>query len=94
MKRLAFTLVLLAATCDRPRAVSMDCRVILDRIVEIELREQGYLDPVLARQKKDQIARRLQRELDACIGRPLPPGALACVASADSTESLSHDCLR
>ena len=74
-------------------ATEADCRVLLDAIVRIELQEQGYRDEVLQQRRQAQLARVFATQLAACVGRPLPPGALACASSATSSEQLSHMCL-
>lgn len=84
---------LLAAGCAREPATAADCRALLDRIVAIELAEQGFRDPVLTKRKQDSFARTLADELARCEGLSLPPGARECVAQAGSSEVLSHTCL-
>lgn len=76
-----------------PVATEADCRVLLDAVVRIELQEQGYRDEVLRQRRQAQLARVFATELAACVGRPLPKGALACAQAATSSEQLSHDCL-
>lgn len=92
------TIVVAALTallaCQREPATAADCRALLDRIVAIELAEQGFRDPVLTRRKQDSFARTLADELARCEGLSLPPGARECVANAGSSEVLSHTCLR
>ncbi len=74
-------------------ATEADCRVLLDAVVRIELQEQGYRDEVLQRRRQAQLARVFASQLASCVGRPLPPGALACARVATSSEQLSHECL-
>lgn len=88
----AALLVALAA-CATERATREDCELVLGRIVEIELAERGYRDPLLLRVKRDSLRTRLAAELDACVGRALPPGAMQCVRDASNVERLTHDCL-
>jgi hypothetical protein len=85
---------LLGCGCEREAATAGDCRALLDRIVAIELAEQGFRDPVLTKRKQDSFARSLADELARCEGLTLPPGARDCVAQASSSEQLSHSCLR
>lgn len=77
-----------------PRATTADCQALLDAIVALELREQGYDDPVLRRRRQAQLSKTLAGSLDACVGRRLPPNALECAGHARSSEELSHRCLR
>ena len=82
------------AGCRGEAASAADCRAILDRIVALELAEQGYRDPALTTRKQEGFARSLAAELARCEGLHLPPGARACGAAAGSTEQISHECLR
>lgn len=92
---LALLLALTSApACRSEPASAQDCREILDRIVALELHEQGYRDPALTRSKQETFARRFAAELAACEGVPLPSGARACLAHATSAEQISHGCLR
>ena len=90
-------LVVLAAllcTCRSERATRDDCVAILERIVALELAEQGFVDPELTRRKQSEFSRRFAAELQRCEGLSLPPGARDCVARATSAEQVSHECLR
>ena len=90
---LASALVTLCA-CDSQRASAQQCRAIFDRLVAVELRELGFDDPVLTERRQAELARRFRQQLTSCVGRPLPTGSLACVAAANNSETLSHDCLQ
>lgn len=82
------------AGCEaQPRATPAQCREILGRIVALELREQGYRDPVLLQRRTRELERRFDSELERCVGRPMPRHALACVRRAPSAEAISHLCL-
>lgn len=87
-------LAALLTTCNLERATAADCAEILDRIVALELAEQGFVDPELTRRKQAEFTRRYAAELQRCEGLALPPGALECVRQAPSTEHVSHVCLR
>jgi hypothetical protein len=75
------------------RATPEACRAILDRIVELELHEMGYSDPVLAARKRAELEKKLAPELERCHGLRLPADALQCVRRATSAEELTHRCL-
>lgn len=92
--RAAAALLLLLTTCGSERASASDCAEILDRIVALELAEQGFIDPELTRRKQAEFARRYAAELARCEGLSLPPGARECVRAAPSAEHVSHVCLR
>lgn len=85
---------LCAAACEGERATQAQCKAIFDRIVEIELEEQGFRDPLLASRHKAELGARYRAEVAACAGRRISADALQCVAKAKTTEELSHHCLR
>lgn len=91
MTRLALVLGLLAA-CATPRATREDCEHILERIVDIELKERGYKDPMLQTIKRSTLKRKLAQDLDRCVGKKLKTNAIRCVDAASSIEALTHDC--
>lgn len=86
-------LALACIGCRGEPATAADCRAIHDRIVALELAEQGYRDPALTTRKQDAFARKFAAELARCEGVPLPRGARECVARATSSEQISHECL-
>jgi hypothetical protein len=90
---LAFLVVM--SGCDhRARATATDCVELADRMVALELLEQGYRDPVLLERKQRAMRAALAVELHQCEGRPLSVGAMACARAATTSEQLSHHCLR
>lgn len=93
MRWILATMMMLAACRGEP-ATAEDCRYILDRIVALELAEQGYRDEALTGRKQEAFAQRYAAELARCEGVRLPAGARECVAAAASSEQISHECLR
>jgi N-acetylglutamate synthase-like GNAT family acetyltransferase len=93
MKRMLLVIALVAG-CHSRRATQADCEQILDRIVDLELRERGFHDPVLLERKRTELHRALAPELSQCYGRRLSDHALGCVATAETTEQVTHVCLR
>lgn len=91
---LPIVLFALVAGCSTPRASHAECERILERIVEIELVEQGYRDPELVERKQSEARRRFAPDVERCIGRRIPEGAMECIEAARDTETLTHDCLR
>lgn len=79
--------------CTKEHATRAQCDTIFDRIVEIELRETGYRDQALLARRRAELRQRHRARIEACVGRPLRPGAMQCVVEAETTEALSHDCL-
>ena len=94
--RRGFMLALLALSGCRsaPVASAADCAELEDRIVALELHEQGYRDAVLLERKQRGLSASLRAERRQCEGRPLPAGALECARGATSSEELAHRCLR
>lgn len=80
--------------CDGERASEAQCRTIFDRLVELELEEMGFVDPLLSKRRQQELATRYQKQLAACVGRRIPSDALGCVEQAESSEGISHGCLR
>ena len=80
--------------CDSKRATPEQCRAIFNRLVVLEMAEMGFDDPVLTQRRQIDFAYRYRENINSCVGRKIPPGALECVKSAKTAESVSHDCLR
>jgi hypothetical protein len=80
-------------SCTRERASEQQCHAIFDRIVEIELEEMGFRDPALAARHKTELQARYEPTLRGCVGHAISGRAMACVATAKTTEELSHKCL-
>jgi hypothetical protein len=95
MKRLLILALLVGSSaCRRHHMSPDDCRLVLDRITEIELHEAGFRDPMLLARRKTELRARFAPELAACVGRRVRAGALECVRRARTSEALSHQCLR
>jgi hypothetical protein len=82
-----------AGACRRDRAQPRDCHAIFERLVELELEERGYRDPVALARAKERLGRELAARIASCEGRALPPNALACVRQARRAEEITHVCL-
>ena len=87
-------LALLLAGCDERLATRSECDAIFRRIVAIEVHEQGFRDPELQRIREAQLRERYDAQIDSCVGMPLPADAIRCLERAETTEALSHECLR
>ena len=90
---LGLWLTLSVAGCTREGATEQQCHAIFDRIVEIELEEMGFRDAALASRRKQELRAQHHGAVRGCIGRPISADAIACVATAKTTEELSHKCL-
>ena len=81
------------SACADERASEEQCRVIFDRLVELELHAMGFEDPALEARRKAEFSVRYRRALGSCVGRRISPDAMECVATAKTTETVSHECL-
>jgi len=80
-------LLLLAATgCNRHPASAGECEAILNRLIELELNESGYRDPVLRARWQQDLVRRFAPDLDLCRGRDVPSSLRACLSKAYHSE--------
>jgi hypothetical protein len=82
-----------AGGCGRHSATPDDCRAVLDRIIELELSESGYRDPVLRARWQRDLGRRFAPDLDRCHGLTVRNGLRACLSNARSPEEIVHNCL-
>ena len=90
----AALLALCAQSCTRERATEQQCHAIFDRIVEIELEEMGFRDAALAARRTRELRARYESAIRGCVGHDISANALSCVATAKTTEELSHKCLQ
>jgi hypothetical protein len=92
---LAFGLAaLLVAGCGGRRATVEDCREILDRLVDLELQENGFRDAALTARWRAEAEGAHAADLAACQGKRMPRDAMACVRAAATSEEMSHRCFR
>jgi hypothetical protein len=84
------------AGCGHP-ATEQECQLIVERIVELELRAQKVTDPAEIAKRRGTIlgtgstSPNVQRD---CVGRHLTERAMACVRSAQTAAEISERCLR
>jgi hypothetical protein len=94
----AMALVLLATACGHP-ATEAECRIILERIVELELKLQKVNDPVeIAKRRSESLGLAADGGrsdlLDGCVGRHITDRALACVQRAETSSDITERCLQ
>jgi len=88
-----------ASACGHP-ASEAECQVILDRIVELELKAQKITDPVeIAKRRGETVGGASsdggkQDVLQGCVGRNITDRALACVRNAESASEITDRCLQ
>ena len=91
---LALVASLLLAGCGHP-ASRAECDLILDKIVELELRGQNITDPAVVAQRKEDTRKAKGAELGKqCEGRKVTDATMACVRGATSYEQIENQCLR
>jgi hypothetical protein len=90
--------VLLSAACGHP-ATEAECRIILERIVELELKSQKVNDPAeIAKRRNESLG--LAGDggrsdlLDGCVGRHITDRALVCVQNAETASDITENCLQ
>jgi len=102
MKRLAFGMgiaaLLFAASCGHP-ATEAECQVIVERIVELELRAQHVTDPNEAAKRRNESLGISSdggkpEMLEGCIGKHITDRALACVRRAETASEITDRCLQ
>jgi hypothetical protein len=87
-------LVVGLAGCGHP-ATREECDLILDKIVELELRGQNVTDPAVIAQRKDDTRKAKGEELmQKCLGRKVTDARMACVKNAISYDQIENQCLR
>jgi hypothetical protein len=96
-RSILFVLLALAAValagCGRHTATPDDCRVVLDRIIELELTESGYRDSVLRARWQQDLGRRFAPDVERCRGLTVRNDLHRCVNKARTPEDVVHGCL-
>jgi hypothetical protein len=95
---LALVTSILPFGCGHP-ASEAECRVILERIVELELKAQKVNDPAeIAKRRTETLGIGADGGrsdmLDGCVGRHITDRALACVRNAETASEITEDCLQ
>ena len=96
---LALVLVLAGALgCGHP-ASEAECQTIVERIVELELKEQKVTDPAeVAKRRGEGFGTSSDggrsEVLQGCIGRHITDRAIACVRGAETAAEITDHCLQ
>lgn len=83
---------LFGAGCGR-RATELDCQLIVDKSVELQLRETNQTDREAIEKREQQVRAELQDEIKSCEGRRVTEHTMDCVHAASTTQELDK-CLR
>lgn len=89
---LAFAASLVLVACGR-KATEADCSFILDRNVEIAMKQLNITDPSAIAKRKDEIRGEMKESLKDCVGKRVTDGMLACVKTAQSGDEIDR-CMR
>jgi len=82
----------LATNCGR-RATDDDCRLIVDRSVELQMKEMSQNDKTAIAEREKQVRAELQDEIKSCETRHVTDKTMACVRGATTMRELDA-CLR
>jgi hypothetical protein len=80
--------------CHRHTASAADCRAILDRLVVLELQEQGFHDPALVPRWQQELAGRFGDDLRGCRAIRVGDDLDACLRVAANPEQIAHRCVK
>jgi hypothetical protein len=83
---------LAALGCGR-RATDTDCQLIVDRSVELQMKEMSEADDAAIAARAKQVREALGGDIQSCESRRVTVKTMACVRSATSTKDLEA-CLR
>jgi hypothetical protein len=83
---------LVAAGCGR-RATESDCKLIVDKSVEVELKGNDHLDAAGLSQREQQVRNQLDEQIRSCEGRRVTDKTMGCVRGATTPEEIDK-CLR
>jgi hypothetical protein len=85
-------LALAMAGCGRP-ATREDCELIIDKNVELEMKQMKIEDPTAIEKRKTEIRATMEGQLKGCIGKRVTDGMMKCVRNAKTTDEIDG-CMR
>jgi hypothetical protein len=88
----AVSIAPLVMGCGR-RATDADCRLIVDRSVELQMKEMSRNDVAVIEQRERQVRAALDDEIRSCESRRVTDKTLGCVRAASTMKELDT-CLR
>lgn len=80
------------AGCGR-KATRQDCELVVDRNVELQLKQMGVADPSTVAKRTEEMRASMRDDIDKCVGKRVTEGMMACVKTAQSAEAIDK-CLR
>jgi hypothetical protein len=84
--------VAVAAGCGR-RATEDDCRLIVDRSVELQMKEMSRSDDAAIAERAQRVRAALEDQIKACDAHRVTSKTMACVRAASTMKELDA-CLR
>jgi hypothetical protein len=83
---------LVASGCGR-RATDADCRLIVDRSVELQMKELSHNDVAAIAERERQVRDALEDQIKLCESRRVTDKTMVCVRAASTLRELDT-CLR
>ncbi len=84
--------IVLASGCGR-RATDADCKLLVDKSVELEMKALSNSDPSAIAEREKQVRAALDGEIKSCESRRVTDKTMSCVKSASTMKELDS-CLR
>jgi hypothetical protein len=76
------------------RATEADCDRIIDKLVELELKEQGINDPRTIELRREETRAKKREELiHSCVGKRVSQRSMDCIQRAQSSSEVTDKCL-
>lgn len=77
------------------KATEQDCEKIVDKMIELELKDQGVTDPKTVEVRKTETkAKRRGDLIRSCVGKRVTTSALTCIDTAQHADEITEKCLR
>src|SRR5512147_1335463 len=76
---------LVLSGCGR-KATRVDCEIVVDRNVELQLKALGVVDPSIVAKRRDEMRAAMKDDIDKCVGKRVTDGMMACVKTAETAE--------
>ena len=80
------------AGCGR-RATEADCQLIVDKSVELQMKEMSETDAATIAEREAHIRSELEEQIQSCQSRRVTDRTITCVKAATSSQELDR-CLR
>lgn len=84
---LLVALVVSLAACGR-KATEADCQLIVDRSVELQMKEMEKAEREAIEKRQLQLRKELEGEMKDCVGRRVTEKMMTCVRGAKSSDDL------